>query len=84
MNMQSRERALVDPEATFLEPRLVVAEHALSDTDKIRMLLNWRYDLFVQQIASTENMLERRADADLAPRLQAVNDALIALGHRGI
>lgn len=81
MNRLNRERALADPEATFRQPRIVVEHGELSDADKIRILLNWRQDLLEMQTAGAENMPDLSGESQVATRLQAVTDALLALGH---
>ena len=73
--------ALSDPESTFHEPRFVVANEGLSHDEKVRILLDWRQDLIERQTASEENMLRERGGSNVGARLQAVTDALIALGY---
>ena len=81
MNPDPRAGLLSNPESAFGEPGFVVDDKALSPAEKIRVLLDWRQDLLEQQTALAENMPRDRGDTNVATRLQAVNNALIELGH---
>lgn len=73
--------ALSDPEATFLEPRFVVENKALTHDQKVKVLLDWRQDLLEQQTAGEENMLRKGREGNVSARLMAVTNALIDLGY---
>jgi hypothetical protein len=81
LNTQSRVAPLSDPESAFLEPRFVVENKALSHSQKIKLLLDWRQDLLEQQTASEENMPRQRGEANVSEKLTAVTNALVALGY---
>jgi hypothetical protein len=81
MSKNSIERALADPEGTFRDPLFIVGNKALTEAEKIKILLDWRQDLLELQHAGEENMPGKRGDSDVAARLSAVSNALIALGH---
>ena len=82
MSTRKRASTIVDPEATYREPRVVLEDGSLSDAEKIQLLLDWRQDLLELQTAAEENMPNQRSDANGATRLQAVMDALITLGYK--
>jgi hypothetical protein len=71
-----------DPEAAYHEPRLLLEDAGRSDDEKIKLLLDWRQDLLELQTAGEENMPNQQGESNVASRLQAVMDALIALGHK--
>jgi len=71
-----------DPEATYHEPRVLLQDGSRSDADKIKLLLDWRQDLLELQTAGAENMPNQCGESNVASRLQAVTDALIALGYK--
>lgn len=81
MDTKPDAKALSDPESTFREPRLVVESKALSHDQKIKVLLDWRQDLIERQTATEESMLRERGESNVGAGLQAVTDALIALGY---
>jgi hypothetical protein len=71
-----------DPEAAYHEPHLLLEDESRSDAEKIKLLLDWRQDLLELQTAGAENMPNQAGESNVASRLQAVTDALIALGHK--
>jgi len=81
LNTRRDAAALSNPESTFREPRFVVEDKGLTQEQKVKVLLDWRQDLIERQTASEENMLRERGESDVGARLQAVTDALIALGY---
>ena len=74
----SRDRKL-NPGDYYQSPADVLADDALSQADKIEVLTNWANDIRLLQVAEEENM--PGAAADLATRLEAVEQALLSLGH---
>lgn len=71
-----------DPAAAYREPRFVLEDKSRTDAEKIKLLLDWRQDLLELQTAGAENMPNQRGESNVASRLQAVTDALIALGYK--
>jgi hypothetical protein len=82
MSNDKRASTNVDPEAAYREPRFVLEDDSRSDAEKIKLLLDWRQDLLELQTAGAENMPNQRGESNVAARLQAVMDALIALGYK--
>lgn len=82
MDTRARANTPVDPEAEYREPRFVLEDASRSDSEKIRLLLDWRQDLLELQTAVEENMPNKSGESNGAARLQAVTDALIALGYK--
>ena len=82
MSNDTRQGTTGDPEAAYREPRFVLEDRSRSDAEKIKLLLDWRQDLIELQIAGAENMPNQRGESNVAARLQAVMDALIALGYK--
>ncbi len=82
MSTRKRASTIVDPEAAYHEPHLILEDGSRSDAEKIQLLLDWRQDLLELQTAAEENMPNQRGDANGATRLQAVMDALITLGYK--
>jgi hypothetical protein len=81
MNPPSPELGLNDPQDAFGDPQRVVSLRGVSREDKIAMLLNWKQDLLELQSASSENMPSPGSEPKVAVALQAVSDALVALGY---
>lgn len=69
-------------EPAYREPRFVLEEGGRPDAEKIRLLLGRRQDLLELQAAGGENMPNHRGESNMASRLQAVADGLIALGYK--
>ena len=74
----SEDRKL-NPADHYRSPAEVLADDALSAADKIDVLTNWANDIRLLQVAEEENM--PGAAADLAARLEAVEQALLSLGR---
>jgi hypothetical protein len=75
-------RKSTDPESAYREPRFLLEDASRSDDEKIKLLLDWRQDLLELQTAGAENMPNQQGESNVASRLQAVTDALIALGYK--
>ncbi len=69
----------LDPADYYRSPADVLADDTLSQADKIDVLTNWANDIRLLQVAEEENM--PGAAPDLAARLEAVEQALLSLGH---
>jgi hypothetical protein len=82
MSTRKPASTIVDPEAAYHEPRLILEDGSRTDAEKIKLLLDWRQDLLELQTAAEENMPSQRGGSDGATRLQAVMDALITLGYK--
>ena len=82
MSSRTSESKSGDPEAAYREPRFVLEDSSRSDEEKIKLLLDWRQDLLELQTAGAENMPNQSGESNVASRLQAVTDALIALGYK--
>ena len=82
MGTRRQASTIADPEAAYSDPRLVLEDGSRSDAEKIKLLLDWRQDLLELQTAAEENMPNQCGEANGATRLQAVMDALIALGYK--
>jgi Holliday junction resolvasome RuvABC DNA-binding subunit len=81
MNSITPEPGLSDPQDAFGDPQRIVSLRGVSREDKIAMLLNWKQDLIELQSASGENMPSPCSEPKVAVALQAVSDALVALGY---
>lgn len=75
-----RDELMKDPEREFREPRHLIEDQELSDTQKIQLLINWRLDLLELQRATEENMAGTNDSGEVAERLKQVTDALEDLG----
>ena len=73
MNLQ---QALDDPASCFANPRDVIGDGELSQSEKIQVLRRWEYDARLLEVAQEENMTGGRTS-----RLAEVLDALHALGE---
>ena len=64
-------------------PEAIAADSEISNTDKIKMLEQWEYDLREMAVAESENMpdeADRNQDSSNAELLRRVQDAKIKLG----
>ena len=50
------EKAMLDPSSQFTKPDEVLAEKALTRTQKIQILRRWEYDARQLEVAEEENM----------------------------
>lgn len=66
------------PSGRFTTPEQVLEADDLTEREKVEVLVAWANELRQLQVAEEENM---RGAPGLAERLQAVERALIALGH---
>lgn len=66
-----------NPSAHFDSPQQVVEAADLSNSDKLEVLTNWANEIRQLQVAEEENM---KGGTNLAARLEAVEQALLALG----
>jgi len=75
LNAEQIKAALLDPSRVFACPVDVVSALGISDSEKIRILRRWEYDVREEEVAQEENM-----SGDLPVTLSHVLDALMALG----
>jgi hypothetical protein len=86
MTRIDRKKAFTVPQSVFKYPEAVVHCRDLSHDDKVTVLRNWKQELVQLQKAGEENMLDDRGSidhgsSDVGSRLQAVTQAMIALGE---
>jgi hypothetical protein len=86
MTKIDRKKAFTVPQSVFKYPEAVVHCRDLSHDDKVTVLRNWKQELVQLQKAGEENMLDDRGSSDrgssdVGSRLQAVTQAMIALGE---
>jgi len=82
MTKVDRKKAFTVPQSVFKYPEAVVHCRELSHEDKVKVLSNWKQELVQLQKAGEENMLDERGPSDVASRLAAVSNAMIALEER--
>lgn len=76
-NDSSIEEKKVNPSDSYEHPKDVVSDEGLTRDEKVAILREWRYDAVRLQESATESMTGGEPD-----RLQAVSNALLALGER--
>ena len=66
------------PADAFASPADVLKARDLCDDDKVALLTSWANEIRLQLVAEEENM---RGAPGLGEKLEAVEQALLALGH---
>jgi hypothetical protein len=75
-----RKTLMLNPEREFRDPRRLIEDQALSDKQKVQLLMNWRLELIELQRATEENMTGADESGEVTERLRKVTDALEDLG----